>query len=40
MPEYKGIPKQVFWDMRKRFMIAGAGIIIFLLGILVERAGI
>jgi hypothetical protein len=40
LPEYRGIPKPVFWDVRKSVIIAGAGIIIFLLGILIERAGI
>jgi hypothetical protein len=40
MPEYRGIPKPVFWDVRKRVMIAGARMIIFLLGTLIEKAGI
>jgi hypothetical protein len=40
MPEYRGIPKPVFWDVRKSVMVAGAGMLIFLLGILIERADI
>jgi hypothetical protein len=40
MPEYRGIPKPIFWEMRKSVMVAGAGMLIFLLGILIERAGI
>jgi hypothetical protein len=40
MSEYRGVPKRIFWDVRKSVMVASGGILIFLLGILVERAGI
>jgi hypothetical protein len=40
IPQTRGIPRPVFWDMQKSVMIGGAGILIFLLGILIERAGI
>jgi hypothetical protein len=40
MPEYKGIPKPVFWEIRRSVMVACAGILVFLLGILIERAGV
>jgi hypothetical protein len=40
IPQTKGIPRPVFWDTQKSVMVAGAGILIFLLGILVERASI
>jgi hypothetical protein len=40
VPEYKGIPKPVFWEMRKSVMVAVTGMLIFVLGILIERAGI
>jgi hypothetical protein len=40
MSEYRGFPKRIFWDVRKSVMVASAGILIFLLGIPIERAGI
>jgi hypothetical protein len=40
MPEVRGIPNTIFWEMRKSVMVAGAGMRILLLGILIERAGI
>lgn len=40
IPQTRGIPRPVFWDMQKSVMVAGAGILIFLLGILFERVGI
>jgi hypothetical protein len=40
MPEYKGVPKPIFCEMRRSVIIACTGILVFLLGILIERAGV
>jgi hypothetical protein len=41
LPEIRvGVPNTFAWEMRKSVMVAGAGVLIFLLGILIERAGI
>jgi hypothetical protein len=38
--EYRGIPTPVTWEIRKSVEVALVGMLIFCVGVLIERAGI
>jgi hypothetical protein len=40
IPEYKGIPTPVTWEIKRSVMVALIGMLIFGVGILLEEAGI
>jgi hypothetical protein len=40
IPEYRGIPTPATWEIRKSVEVALVGMLIFGVGVLIERAGI